>query len=286
MKSNRTTMILFALCSFFGGLVFATPTMAATEKCVYYQHQTTGNKTATLCATLDNNNKVKSFTIKGSGNASNLKITANKTTAIFARNSGNPLSCPVSKGKIWSNTLTALEKCKPAKFIKKTVSAKKSNNNSGSSNNNNSGGSGSGNGSSGSSGNGNSGGSGNSGNGSSGNSGGSGNNTNNTSVSSCGENGVDTNLFGCVEDDGDGCGVYSILNLILTILTWGVGIAATAGLVISAIMYLTARDNESQVAKAKTRILEIVIGLALFAMMWAALQWLIPGGILNTGNIC
>ena len=105
-------------------------------------------------------------------------------------------------------------------------------------------------------------------------------------VSSCGENGVDTNLFGCVEDDGDGCGVYSILNLILTILTWGVGIAATAGLVISAIMYLTARDNESQVAKAKTRILEIVIGLALFAMMWAALQWLIPGGILNTGNIC
>ena len=97
---------------------------------------------------------------------------------------------------------------------------------------------------------------------------------------------VETNLFGTVEDDGSGCGVYTVLNLILTILTYGVGIAATVGLVISAITYLTAGDDTGNTAKAKTRIFEIVIGLLLYAMMWAALNWLLPGGLLNTGSTC
>lgn len=102
----------------------------------------------------------------------------------------------------------------------------------------------------------------------------------------CPKGQTETNFFGCVKDDEEGCGVWLIINLGITILTYGVGIAATVGLVIAAIMYITARDDASQLAKAKTRILEIVIGLAIYAAMWSVASWLIPGGVFNSGDIC
>lgn len=102
----------------------------------------------------------------------------------------------------------------------------------------------------------------------------------------CAEDSVETNFFGCVEDNGEGCGVWIAINLILTVLTFGVAIAGTVGLVITAIMYLTARDNTNQVTKAKKRILEIVIGLAIYAAMWSIASWLIPGGIFSSGELC
>ena len=102
----------------------------------------------------------------------------------------------------------------------------------------------------------------------------------------CPEGQVETNFFGCVEDDKQGCGVWMVINLGLTILTYGVGIAATIGLVITAILYLTARDDSGQLAKAKTRVFEIVIGLAIYAATWSIVSWLIPGGLLNGGDIC
>ena len=97
---------------------------------------------------------------------------------------------------------------------------------------------------------------------------------------------TETTFFGNVEDDGNGCGVWLVINIGLTILTYGVGIAATVGLVITAIIYITARDNASQLAKAKTRFFEIVVGLAIYAVMWGLVSWLIPGGTFNDGSVC
>lgn len=102
-----------------------------------------------------------------------------------------------------------------------------------------------------------------------------------------GENQVQTSILGgggCIEIDQNGGNIFKILNTILTILTYGVGIAGTLGIVISGIQYLTAKDNEQQMVKAKSRLINIVIGLAAYAFMWAFLQWLIPGGLLNGGN--
>ncbi|MBP5647763.1 hypothetical protein J6X04_00505, partial [Candidatus Saccharibacteria bacterium] len=65
---------------------------------------------------------------------------------------------------------------------------------------------------------------------------------------------IETSLWGPIQDDGNGCGVYMILNLILDILTYGVGIAAIIGISISGITYLTAKGNEQQTIKAKRRI--------------------------------
>lgn len=73
--------------------------------------------------------------------------------------------------------------------------------------------------------------------------------------------------------------IEGILKLALKILVYGLGVAATAGVVIAGVMYMTARDSEQQVATAKKRLIEIAIGLAAWAVMFALLNWLIPGGM-------
>lgn len=91
---------------------------------------------------------------------------------------------------------------------------------------------------------------------------------------------VDTNIIGGGGVEvSDGQGIYAILRLIVTILTYGLGVAATIGVVIAGVMYLTAKDSPDKVAAAKKRLLEVVLGLVAWAMMAAVLNWLIPGGV-------
>lgn len=96
----------------------------------------------------------------------------------------------------------------------------------------------------------------------------------------CPDGTIETNIFGCVEDNDKGGAMFKILEIVLTVLTYGVGIGGVLGIVISGIQYLTARDNEAQAAKARRRILEVVIGLIVYAVMYIVLNFLlIPGGI-------
>ena len=89
---------------------------------------------------------------------------------------------------------------------------------------------------------------------------------------------VETAFFGCVSGEG-GDGIYLILNVVLTVMTFGVGILGTVGIVIAGIQYMTARDNEQQVQKAKMRIFQIVIGMAIWAFLYVILRFLMPGGV-------
>ena len=84
---------------------------------------------------------------------------------------------------------------------------------------------------------------------------------------------------GCADVGSQGEGIFSILNVVLNVMTAGVGILAVIGFVITGIQYLTARDNDGQIAKAKMRMLQIVIGLFVYTTMWAILSWILPGGI-------
>lgn len=98
----------------------------------------------------------------------------------------------------------------------------------------------------------------------------------------CGEDGVKTSVLGedgCVTGTDDGSAIFSVLNIVLQVLTYGVGIAGTFAIVIVGIQYMTAKDNAGRMAAAKTRLIAIIIGLAAYAVMWAFLQWLLPGGI-------
>lgn len=95
-------------------------------------------------------------------------------------------------------------------------------------------------------------------------------------MAACGADEVETNLFGCVPVNDRGSGIKRLLSLVVTVLLYGIGAAAVVGVVWAGILYLTARDNEAQVAKAKTRLIEVAIGLLVWAMLFTVLQWLIP----------
>ena len=76
--------------------------------------------------------------------------------------------------------------------------------------------------------------------------------------------------------------IEGLLRIIVSILGYGLGVAAVLGIVIAGLQYLTARDSEAQVAEAKKRLYNVVIGLIAWAVMFVVLNWLIPGG-LNLG---
>lgn len=96
--------------------------------------------------------------------------------------------------------------------------------------------------------------------------------------------GVETAILNDCGGEAEGSkgeGIFCILNIVLNVLTTGVGVLGTLGIVISGVQYMTARDSAEQLTKAKNRLINIVIGLAVYAVMWGFLQWIIPGGILN-----
>ena len=99
-------------------------------------------------------------------------------------------------------------------------------------------------------------------------------------LNSCG--GVSTSFISC-DETGENA-LFSVLAMALTVMTYGVGAAAVLGVVITGYQYMTARDNSAQVMKAKNRLLQIVIGLAIWVVFWGVLQFLLPGGIFGNGG--
>lgn len=87
---------------------------------------------------------------------------------------------------------------------------------------------------------------------------------------------VETTFFGNIKDDGKGCSVFTILDLVLQVLTPAVGIAAVVGISIVGVQYLTAGGNETRVAKAKSRLLNIVIGIIAYAVLYSVLGFILP----------
>ena len=95
-------------------------------------------------------------------------------------------------------------------------------------------------------------------------------------AASCG--GVETAFFSC-SDTSDGTAIFDMLGLALNVFTYGVGAAAIIGVLITGYQYMTARDNSAQVMKAKNRLLQVAIGLAIWVLFWGVLQFLLPGGL-------
>ena len=89
--------------------------------------------------------------------------------------------------------------------------------------------------------------------------------------------GVETALIAC-DEGGDG-GLWHILSLVVNILTIGIGIAGLIGITVFGVQYLTAGGDVGKTTKAKNRMLNIVMGLVAFVLLWAGVQWLLPGGL-------
>jgi hypothetical protein len=93
-----------------------------------------------------------------------------------------------------------------------------------------------------------------------------------TSVISCSQGGGKTS-------DPTATGIWGILSLALNILTAAVGVAAVGGVVYGSIMYTTAEGNLDQVKKARMIIANTAIGIVVYALTYALLNFVIPGGL-------
>ena len=77
------------------------------------------------------------------------------------------------------------------------------------------------------------------------------------------------------ESDGEQT-IKDIIIFVISILSVGIGVLATIGLIICGYLIMTARDNEQQVSKAKKRLLEIVIGIVIWAIGAGAVLLFVP----------
>jgi len=96
--------------------------------------------------------------------------------------------------------------------------------------------------------------------------------------------GVETAIIKCDADnsgDLEKNGVWGLMIMVLNILTAGVGVLAVAGIVYGAVLYTTAEDKADQVKKATDIITNVVIGLIFYALMWAGLNFIVPGGVFS-----
>lgn len=75
-----------------------------------------------------------------------------------------------------------------------------------------------------------------------------------------------------------------IMDVIVTIFNWlsiGVVTVIIIVVVIGGIQYMTAGGNSDNAKKAKERILNAIIALGLYLIMWVLLNYLVPGGMLG-----
>lgn len=68
---------------------------------------------------------------------------------------------------------------------------------------------------------------------------------------------------------------------VIGFLSIGVGIAVVAGIAVGGITYSVSQGNPSGTQKGITIITNSIVGLLLYLLMFAILQFLIPGGILT-----
>lgn len=70
--------------------------------------------------------------------------------------------------------------------------------------------------------------------------------------------------------------VTDIIKFVISIMTVGIVVLATVGIIICGYLIMTARDNAEQITKAKKRILEIVIGVVMWVLISALTTLLLP----------
>lgn len=92
--------------------------------------------------------------------------------------------------------------------------------------------------------------------------------------------GITTALIDCGSGTGKE-GIIKMLAWFIRILTVIIGIVAVGAIVYASILYASAHDSEQQVNQAKEIIRNVVIGLVLYALMGAAINFLVPGAVFS-----
>ena len=75
--------------------------------------------------------------------------------------------------------------------------------------------------------------------------------------------------------NGEGT-IFELLRFAISVMTVGLAVLGTIGIIYSAFIVMTAGGNVAQVTKAKQRILEIVVGIILWVLAAAVLDLFLP----------
>ena len=86
-----------------------------------------------------------------------------------------------------------------------------------------------------------------------------------------------TSILPCSTDGQSG--IWGLLKIVVNILTAGIGIVAVGGVVYGSVLYTTAGGSAEQMKEAKHIIFNVVLGLVAYALMYAFLNYIIPGGL-------
>ena len=89
--------------------------------------------------------------------------------------------------------------------------------------------------------------------------------------------GVNTSVINCDAGNENGEAVNELLVTVAKVMMGLVVVLAVVGVIISGYQYMMSSGDAAKMSKAKQRIIEIVIGLVVFALMWIGLEFLIPG---------
>ena len=71
-------------------------------------------------------------------------------------------------------------------------------------------------------------------------------------------------------------GIVKMVKFVISVMTGAVVVAGTIGIIICGVLWMTARDNQTQVATAKRRLLEIVIGMVAWGLIAVLINFFIP----------
>lgn len=92
--------------------------------------------------------------------------------------------------------------------------------------------------------------------------------------------GTKTQILDCDGKAGVGA-ISEIIKIAITVLTVLIGIVATGGIAYAAVLYASARDNQSQVNESMVILRNIVIGILLYGFTIVIINWLLPGGVIG-----
>jgi len=81
--------------------------------------------------------------------------------------------------------------------------------------------------------------------------------------------------------DGTSCLFAKYVNPLIQVLSALVGVAVVISIIYGGIEYVTSAGDPQRAEAGKKRIIESLVGLAAFMLLYAFLQYITPGGILN-----
>lgn len=97
----------------------------------------------------------------------------------------------------------------------------------------------------------------------------------------CPSNTINGTVNGQGQADAVSCFYGKYLNPLIALLAGIVGVIVVIGIVFGAIEFITSNGDPQRAASGKKRITSALLALGVFLLLYAFLQFLVPGGLLN-----